>query len=94
MVECPAGYEPLESIVRSISTTEAPFELKNCSDDCVPLVMGDSCVFSALDLYQVVKAKSRSVCPDLQKTKWFNMIESRQFQYLRNLFFLYTSITW
>ncbi|BAT72582.1 hypothetical protein VIGAN_01000100 [Vigna angularis var. angularis] len=35
-----AGYEPLESIVRSISTTEASFELKNCSDDCVPLCNG------------------------------------------------------
>ncbi|XP_022642990.1 sterol 3-beta-glucosyltransferase, partial [Vigna radiata var. radiata] len=34
-----AGYEPLESIVRRIST-EASFELKNCRDDCVPLCNG------------------------------------------------------
>lgn len=40
-----AGYEPLESMVRTIAA-EASFEQKNWSDDCVPLCNGRLLCFS------------------------------------------------
>ncbi|KAL5176178.1 Sterol 3-beta-glucosyltransferase UGT80A2 [Glycine soja] len=45
VVECPARYEPLESIVRTIAA-EASFEQKKWSDDCVPLCNGRLLCFS------------------------------------------------